>query len=60
MDILWGIAKGYTYNDIADLLGISRNTVPTHIKNIYRKLEVKSRSEAVFVAIDRNMIKIGS
>jgi DNA-binding NarL/FixJ family response regulator len=60
MDILWGIAKGYTYNDIADLLAMSRNTVPTHIKNIYRKLEVKSRSEAVFVAIDRNMIKIGS
>jgi DNA-binding NarL/FixJ family response regulator len=50
MDILWGIAKGYTYNDLADALGISRNTVPTHIKNIYRKLEVKSRSEAVFVA----------
>jgi DNA-binding NarL/FixJ family response regulator len=60
MDILWGIAKGYTYNDLADALGISRNTVPTHIKNIYRKLEVKSRSEAVFVAIDRNMIKIGN
>jgi DNA-binding NarL/FixJ family response regulator len=60
MDILWGIAKGYTCNDLADALGISRNTVPTHIKNIYRKLEVKSRSEAVFVAIDRNMIKIGN
>ena len=28
MDILWGIAKGYTYNDIADLLGMSRNTCP--------------------------------
>ena len=33
---------------IADRLGLSRMTVPTHIKNIYRKLEVNSRSEAVF------------
>lgn len=58
-DILWGIAKGFTYNDIADRLGISRLTVPTHIKNIYRKLEVNSRSEAVFAAVERKLIKLG-
>lgn len=58
MDILWGIAKGFTYKDVAEKLGISSNTVPTHIKNIYRKLEVNSRGEAVFEAIQRGLINI--
>ncbi|MCR9135705.1 MAG: response regulator transcription factor [Alphaproteobacteria bacterium] len=58
MDILWGIAKGFTYKDVAEKLGISSKTVPSHIKNIYRKLEVNSRSEAVFEAIQRGLINI--
>ncbi len=58
-DILWGIAKGFTYNDIADRLGLSRQTVPSYIKNIYRKLEVNSRSEAVYEAIGRKLIRLG-
>lgn len=58
MDILWGIAKGFTYNDIAERLGISRHTVPSHIKNIYRKLEVNSRSEAVFAAVELKLIRL--
>lgn len=58
-DILWGIAKGFTYNDIADRLGLSRQTVPSYIKNIYRKLEVNSRSEAVYEAIERKLIRLG-
>jgi len=49
-EILWGIAKGYTYAELAEQLGISRHTVPVHIKNIYRKLEARNRSEAVFEA----------
>ena len=58
MDIFWGIAKGFTYKDVAEKFGISSNTVPTHIKNIYRKLEVNSRGEAVFEAIQRGLINI--
>ena len=58
MDILWGIAKGFTYKAVGEKLGISSNTVPTHIKNIYRKLEVNSRGEAVFEAIQRGLINI--
>lgn len=57
-DILWGIAKGFTYAEVAERLRISRNTVMTHIKNLYRKLEVNSRSEAVFTAINRRIIKL--
>src|SRR5262249_48812755 len=33
MDILWGIAKGFTYGELAERLEISKNTVPVHIKN---------------------------
>ncbi len=50
VEILWGIAKGLTYAEVAEQLGISRLTVPVHTKNIYRKLQVGNRSEAVFEA----------
>ena len=49
-EILLSIAKGLTYADVAEQLGLSRHTVPVHIKNIYRKLQVGNRSEAVFEA----------
>ena len=58
IDILWGIAKGLTYHEIADGLGISRKTVPNYIKSIYRKLEVNSRGEAVFEALTRQLIRL--
>ncbi|MBO1114173.1 response regulator [Bordetella petrii] len=49
-EILWSIAKGLTYAEVAEQLGLSRQTVPVHIKSIYRKLQVGNRSEAVFEA----------
>ncbi|MDB5513592.1 MAG: Two component transcriptional regulator, LuxR family [Tardiphaga sp.] len=58
IDILWGIAKGFSYADIADHLGLSRQTVPGHIKNIYRKLEVNNRGEAVFEALQQGLIRL--
>lgn len=58
MDILWGIAKGFTYDEIAERLAISRQTVPVHIRNIYRKLAVSNRSEAVFEATQRGLLRI--
>jgi DNA-binding NarL/FixJ family response regulator len=44
------LARGFTYAETAELLGISPHTIGTHVKNIYRKLEVTSRAEAVFEA----------
>lgn len=44
------LARGFTYAECADLLAISPHTIGTHVKNIYRKLEVTSRAEAVFEA----------
>lgn len=58
MDILWGIAKGFTYGELADKLAISRQTVPVHIRNIYRKLQASNRSEAVFEAARLGLIKL--
>jgi len=58
IDILWGIAKGFSYAEIAGHLGLSRQTVPGHIKNIYRKLEVHTRGEAVFEALQQGLIRL--
>lgn len=41
------ISQGNTYSEIGKLLNISSETSKTHIRNIYKKLSVKSRSEAV-------------
>ena len=46
-EILNLLAKGYRYKEIADALAISFETVRTHLKNIYDKLHVHSRTEAV-------------
>jgi DNA-binding NarL/FixJ family response regulator len=58
IDILWGIAKGFSYAEIATHLGMSNQTVPGHIKSIYRKLEVHTRGEAVFEAVQQGLIKL--
>ncbi len=58
MEILWGIAKGFTYAELAERLGMSRQTVPVHIKNIYRKLAANNRSEAVFEASRLGLIRL--
>ena len=58
LDILWGIAKGFTNAEIAERLGISRQTVPVHIRNIYRKLEASNRAEAVFEASRLGLIRL--
>lgn len=50
-EVLQLIAKGLSYQRIADALGMSPHTVTTHIKQIYRKLAVNSRGEAVFEAM---------
>jgi len=49
-EVLNLIARGYSYQEISGHLTISLNTVRTYIKQIYQKLAVRSRSEAVFEA----------
>jgi DNA-binding NarL/FixJ family response regulator len=46
-DVLDQLARGYRYKEIVDNLGISLDTVRSYIRNIYEKLRVHSRTEAV-------------
>jgi DNA-binding NarL/FixJ family response regulator len=46
-DVLHWLAQGYRYQEIADKLFISIETVRTHIRNIYEKLHARNRSEAL-------------
>jgi len=55
-EILHLLARGFSNAEIGELLSISKMTVGTHVKNIYRKLEVNSRSEAVFEASSRGIM----
>lgn len=46
-DVLHWLAQGFRYQDIADKLFISVETVRTHIRNIYEKLHARNRKEAL-------------
>lgn len=56
VEVLRLVGKGFSYIEIANALGMSANTVTSHIKHIYRKLEVRSRGEAVFEALQLGLI----
>lgn len=53
------IAQGDSYGEVAKMLSVSVGTVQTHIKNIYGKLAVHSRGEAVFEAHRRGLLQLG-
>ncbi len=52
-EILELFAKGATYAEVGDLLSISVNTVRFHVRSLYRKLHVCSKTEAVTLALSR-------
>ena len=49
-EVLVLIARGFSYAEIARLQSLTVHTVRTHIKNMYAKLSVHSKTEAVFEA----------
>lgn len=55
-EILDMIAKGFSYAETSKICGISAATVHSHLKSVYRKLEVHSKTEAVFEARRRKLI----
>ena len=55
-EILLHLSKGLNYNDISENLFISPSTVRKHIENIYKKLQVHSKMEAVMKAQKQNLI----
>ncbi|MDQ3745177.1 MAG: response regulator transcription factor [Acidobacteriota bacterium] len=50
------LAEGYSYQDAADTFGVSINTLRNHIRSIYDKLHVHSKSEAVSKALRYRLI----
>jgi DNA-binding NarL/FixJ family response regulator len=56
-EVLNLIAKGFSYAEIAGLLGLTPPTVATHTRGIYRKLDVHSRGEAVYEALQLGLVK---
>jgi DNA-binding NarL/FixJ family response regulator len=57
LEVLNAISRGFTYAETAALLGLQPGTVHAHLKNIYRKLEVRSNTEAVFEANRLGLLK---
>ncbi|MEM8895531.1 MAG: response regulator transcription factor [Bacteroidota bacterium] len=56
MEVLLEIAKGQTNQEIADSLFVSLNTVKTHVSNIYVKLNVSRRTQALAKAKSLNLL----
>ncbi|MDX2250136.1 MAG: response regulator transcription factor [Bacteroidia bacterium] len=55
-EVLEQLCEGKSYKMIADTLFISEDTVRHHLKNIYKKLEVNSKSEAVIKALKDRLV----
>ncbi|MDI7275266.1 MAG: response regulator transcription factor, partial [Anaerolineae bacterium] len=58
LEILRLVATGVTNRQIALRLAISHNTVKVHLRNIFAKIGVESRTEATLVAIQRGWVQV--
>ena len=56
--VLTLIVKGFTYPEIAALLGVSAHSVATYVRRIYGKLDVGSRAEAVYEALQLGLVRL--
>lgn len=55
-DIVELISHAHTYTEMADILKISKETVKSHLRNIYKKLGVNSKSQALKLVRDEKLI----
>lgn len=58
LDVLRELARGLTNREIAEQLTVSLNTIKTHTRNIYAKLEVRNRTEAVMCAQALGLLEV--
>jgi DNA-binding NarL/FixJ family response regulator len=56
LEVLNLLSRGFSYAEIADILKLSPQTIATYVKSIYRKMEVNSRSEAIYEASSLGII----
>jgi DNA-binding NarL/FixJ family response regulator len=57
MGVLQLLAEGHSYKTCADRLAVSHDTIRFHVRNIYERLHVHSKSEAVIKALKSGWIK---
>ena len=57
LEVLALLPLPLTTKEIGEELFVSRNTIKTHLRRIYRKLNASSREEAVLIARDRGLIR---
>ncbi|WP_420644356.1 helix-turn-helix transcriptional regulator [Candidatus Leptofilum sp.] len=50
------LAKGHSYAEISNHLSITKNTLKTHIKRIYKKLKVRNRTQAILAVQEINQL----
>lgn len=55
-DVLKSLVKGYTKKEIGEELHISQHTVDMHLRSIYRKLHVRTQTEAVSKALRQGIV----
>jgi NarL family two-component system response regulator LiaR len=58
MEVLKLIAAGLSNKEIAEALVLSEKTVKNHINNIFSKLHVYDRSQAMLYAIRQGLVKV--
>jgi DNA-binding CsgD family transcriptional regulator len=58
MQVLALLVQGHYKKTAADVMGISVNTVSFHLKNIYTKLQVHSKTEAVVKALMEGLLPV--
>jgi DNA-binding NarL/FixJ family response regulator len=56
-EVLDRIARGFIYPEIAQQMGLSVSTIQTHVRNIYGKLDVHNKTEAVFEARQLGLLR---
>ncbi|MCI5567207.1 MAG: response regulator transcription factor [Veillonellaceae bacterium] len=58
MDVLACIAKGFSNQDIAEALFVSEKTVKNHLTNIFRKLNVNDRTQALIYVLKHKIVTL--
>jgi len=59
IQVLHHLSRGLSYSQVGTELGVSLNTVTSHVKNAYRKLDVHTAAAAVMRAVELQLLGRG-
>lgn len=55
-EVLYHVSRGLENTEVADLLGVSLDTVKTHLYRLYRRLDARNRAHAVRRGFERGLL----